>query len=118
MIVKMDLKDYLITKDVEAPFSDYLLDKLRCNRQLRTSKGKAKFEKEAEKHREEYAKKRRLAIQEYNKMVKQGKIIPKTHLERTLETANGHRDLSSTQAARRILTKRGIDWKTGNHILK
>lgn len=45
-----------------------------------------------------------------------GKIRNKTAIEQSLTTAHGHPDLESTQAARRILAKKGIDWKTGEKI--
>ena len=107
MARKMSLDDYLISKDVGYPLSDFLLDKLRCNRQIRTQRGKKKFEKECEKHRNEYAEKRRKAIEEYNQLVECGEIIPKTHLDKTIEHAHGHPDNASTQAARRILENNG-----------
>ena len=39
-------------------------------------------------------------------------------VERLLRHATGHEDNSSTQAARRALAKRGIDWKTGKKLKK
>lgn len=109
--IKMSLEDYLAKKGVLSPFSDYTLDKLRSNRQLKTANGQKRFEQECAKHREEYAEKRNAAIREYHQLVKEGKIIPKTLIERTIERANGHPDNASTQAARRICQKRGINWR-------
>lgn len=116
MAQKMSLDDFLYSRGVAAPFSDYLFDKLRSNRQLRTSRGKRNFEKACEKHRVEYADKRKKAIDEYFQLVEQGEIVPKTRIELTIEKAHGHPDNESTQAARRILAKRGIDWRTGKPI--
>ena len=45
-----------------------------------------------------------------------GEIVPKTIIERELDRAKGHPDNPSTQAARRILAKRGIDWETGGPL--
>lgn len=111
---KLSLDDYLYKKGVASPFSDFVFDKLRCNRQLKTMRGRKKFFSDCEKHRIEYAKKRQEVIKQYYERVEQGDIVPKTHLELTLEKANGHPDNESTQAARGILAKRGIDWRTGS----
>lgn len=113
MAKKMSLDDFLYSKGVDAPFSDYIFDKLRSNRQIRTARGKKRFEAACEKHRVEYAEKRQKAIDEYYSLVENGEIVQKTRLEITVEKANGHPDNESTQAARRILAKRGIDWRTG-----
>ena len=115
---KMSLDDFLYSRGVAAPFSDYVFDKLRSNRQIRTARGKKRFEVQCDKHREEYAQKRRMAISEYNSLVENGAIVPKTLLERTIEKANGHPDNESTQAARRILAKRGLDWRTRKPLQK
>lgn len=46
----------------------------------------------------------------YAASVAAGDIIPPTHFDRMLARANGHPDLQSTQAARRVLLKRyGVD---------
>lgn len=108
---KMSLEDYLASKGLSSLFSDFILDKLRSNRQLKTERGRKRFEDECTKHRIEYAEKRNTAINEYYKLVDQGKIVPKTLIEQTIERANGHPDNASTQAARRICEKRGIDWR-------
>lgn len=101
---------------MSSPISDFLDDKLRSNRQLKTQRGARKFYSDANKQRMEYAKKRSEAIKEYNTLVKEGKIIPKTLIERTLDKAQGHSDNPSVQAARRIAEKRGYDWRTGERL--
>lgn len=109
---KMSLDEYLSSKDLRSPISDFLLDKLRSNRQLKTARGRKRFEDECEKHRIEYAEKRDAAIKEYYELAEQGKIVPKTTLEKTIEKAiYGHPDNPSTQAARRVCEKRGINWR-------
>lgn len=111
---KMSLEDYLGSKGLSSPYSDFVLDKLRGNRQLRTERGQKRFQDECDKHRIEYAEQREAAIKEYNRLVESGEIIPKTFIERTVERANAHPDNPSTQAARRICEKRGIDWRNFN----
>lgn len=111
---KMSLEDYLAINGVSSPFSDYVIDKLRGNRQLKTQRGRERFENECDKHRIAYAEKRNAVIDEYYKLVEEGKIIPKTLIEKTIEKANGHPDNASTQAARRMCEKRGIDWRKYN----
>jgi len=44
--------------------------------------------------------------QEYGQLVQQGVIRPLTPKERMMETASGHPDNNSVQAARRVLAKR------------
>ena len=50
--------------------------------------------------------------EEYQRLVAEGKIRPPSHIERLLVIANGHEDRAQTHAARRLLAKRGIDWRT------
>jgi hypothetical protein len=47
---------------------------------------------------------------EYADKVASGEIRPLTRTEKLIQNANGHEDNESTQAARRILKKSGIDW--------
>ena len=112
----MDLEDYLGIQGVEFSASGYCLDKLRGNRQLRTERGKKRFEKEHEEAEAIYQKKRRAAIDEYNTLVERGEVRPLTSVERSVRTANGHPDNPCVQAARRMCAKRGIDWRTGKKL--
>ena len=48
---------------------------------------------------------------EYNDKVAKGELRPPTRMEHLISTANGMEENEATQAARRILTKRGISWK-------
>ena len=50
---------------------------------------------------------------EYEQKVASGEIIAPSAIEERIRKANGHPDLQSTQAARRLLEKQGIDWKQG-----
>lgn len=96
--------------------SGYTVDKLRGNRALKTQRGQEKFEKEVLKANADYSSKRASARMEYKSLVSKGVIRDKTPTERRLTTAHGHPDNQSTQAARRLLAKQGIDWKTGKKI--
>lgn len=109
----MDLEDYLAKKEVAFAASGYCLDKLRSNRQLRTERGRRRFEKECAEAEKEYQERRKQAIEEYNALVESGQVRPLTSIERTIRKANGHPDNPSVQAARRMCEKRGIDWRTG-----
>lgn len=52
----------------------------------------------------------------YDELVADGKLRPLTALESSVRTANGHPDNMATQAARRVLTRKGYDWKTGEKL--
>ena len=56
--------------------------------------------------------KRSAAIKEYERLVSIGEIEPKDRIQVIIERAKyGHPDNMSTQAARRVCKKRGIDWE-------
>jgi len=59
----------------------------------------------------ELAKRRSELWEEYQRLVAEGKVRPPSRIERLLEAANGHEDRAQTHAARRVLAKRGIDWR-------
>jgi hypothetical protein len=109
-------ENFLARKGVVYATSGYCLDKLRANRSLKTDKGRKRFFAECDAAEKEYQKKRQEAKEEYHHLCESGKIRPETNLERRLKAANGHPDNASTQAARRLLAKQGIDWKTGAKI--
>jgi hypothetical protein len=48
--------------------------------------------------------------EEFDSLVANGEIREPSPLESLKARANGHPDNQSTQAARRLLVKRGIDW--------
>ena len=103
----MDEDDYLASKGVKSASSGYVLDKMRS---------KERFNKEFEKAEKEYQDKRNKAKEEYRKLVSEGKLRPKTNIERLLETAHGNSDNKAVQAARRAAAKRGYNWKTGKKL--
>ena len=92
--------------------SDYMLDKMRIPHG-QTLRQRKQMEKEAEQAAREHSEKRAQAIAEYEQLVKSGKIIEKSLIEKLLDRAHGHEDNDSTHAARRVLEKRGYDWRTG-----
>jgi hypothetical protein len=55
-----------------------------------------------------WQKKRDALRQEYSDLIERGELRPETRTERLIRKAQGHPDLASTQAARRLLERRGI----------
>lgn len=110
-IKAMTEDEYLGLKGLADASSGWVLDKLRSNRSLSTVQGKKRFRKEFDNVENEYQAKRAAAKQEYKNLVAQGKLRDKTRIEKLLTKAQGHEDNPSVQAARRLLAKRGINWK-------
>jgi hypothetical protein len=48
--------------------------------------------------------------EEFDLLIAKGEIREPSHMESLKARANGHPDNQSTQAARRLLIKRGINW--------
>lgn len=61
---------------------------------------------------DELLAKRAQLQQEYRDKVQAGELRPPTVMEQRIFAANGHPDNESTQAARRMLAKKGIDWQS------
>lgn len=114
----MSLDEFLGPKGLASPISGWLDDKQRGNKNFSSGNQREKFTKEARKNIDAYHQKRNAAIKEYKKLVASGKIREPTSLEKSLKTAQGHSDNKAVQAARRMLEKRGYDWKTGKKIKK
>ena len=106
----LSLDEFLGLRGLRAPISDYMDDKLRIPHG-ETARQKAQREKSAASAADDYAARRRAAIQEYEEKVRSGEITPKSTVDRLMATAHGHEDNASTQAARMALEKRGIDWR-------
>lgn len=53
--------------------------------------------------------------EEYQRLVAEGKVRPPSRIEELLDAANGHDDKAQTHAARRVLAKRGIDWRAAHY---
>lgn len=112
---KTTLDEYLGARGLSSPISDYMDDKIR-NPHGMTERQKKQFQKDAAAAADEYQKKRSAAIKEYQAGVKSGKIVEKSRIDVLLDRARGHEDNESTQAARRALKKRGINWKIGRKL--
>lgn len=82
------------------------------------AKGRQRSEKQQNKIVEmqsakdkEYSDKREELRKEYRQKVESGELREPTTVEKLIKVANGNPDLESTQAARRSLKKRGMDWE-------
>lgn len=104
---KMTMDEYLGSQGVGFPTSGYVLDKVRFPNGISKSMRK-QIDDEFEKKEQEYAKRREEARREYREKVDNGEIIPKTREEITIDHAQGDPFKESTQAARRMLVKKGI----------
>lgn len=109
--MKMTLNEYLASKGYAFSISDYGLDTLRIPHG-ETARQKAARIKRLSTLSDEYHEGRRAATEEYHRLVAEGKIQEKPKTEVMMERAKfGHPDNESTQAARRMCEKRGLDWK-------
>lgn len=111
----MSLDDYLGRKGVSSPLSGYMDDKMRIPHG-ETQRQTERRQKEAAHARAEYEKKREAARAEYKALVDSGKVRPPTEMEKRLKIAQGRPENPAVQAARRVLTRRGIDWRTGRAL--
>ncbi len=112
----MSLDEFLGQKGLASPISDWLDDKWRGNKNFSSGNQREKFRKEARKNIDDYHNKRNAAIKQYNALLHSGKLRAPTNIEKSLRTAQGHPDNRAVQAARRMLTKRGYDWRTGKKL--
>lgn len=111
----MSLEEYLGRKGVSSPLSGYMDDKMRIPHG-ETQRQTERRQKEAAHARAEYEKKRETARAEYKALVDSGKVRPPTGMEKRLKIAQGRSENPAVQAARRVLTRRGIDWRTGKAL--
>lgn len=111
----MSLEEYLGRKGVSSPLSGYMDDKMRIPHG-ETQRQTDRRQKEAAHDRAEYEKKRVAARAEYKALVDSGKVRPPTQVEKRLKVAQGRSENAAVQAARRVLTRRGIDWRTGKAL--
>ena len=112
----MTQNEFLAINGMESASSGWVIDKLRGNRQLRTQRGRERFERERAAAEEEYQNARNAAKEKYQQLVNSGVLRDKTPVEKRLTVAHGNPDNASTQAARRLLEKQGIDWRTGKKL--
>ena len=68
--------EYLAKHGVLDSTSGYCLDKLRCNRQLRTERGRKRFQKECELAEQQYQENRAARKAEYKDLCNTGAIRP------------------------------------------
>ena len=110
-ILVLSLNEFLGLRGFSSPVSDFMLDKVRLPHGL-TLRQRHRLEKEAEQAELVYSTLRKAAIAEYRQLVTEGKIREPSRVELLMKTAHGHEDNPATHAARRVLTKRGVDWQT------
>lgn len=118
----MTEEEYLASKGLGSPMSDYMLDKMRIPHG-ETARQMAKRKQEAERAMEEHAAQKEAARKEYREKIANGELREPTkeeaeqkRIDALVKTANGHDDNPSVQAARRVLDKRGIEWKKNEDI--
>lgn len=111
----MSQEEFLGRRGLASSISGWGIDKMKLPHG-ETQRQRSRRLRECEQKISEYHDKRNKAIREYNELVEQGKIRKPTTIEATLLKAQGHPDLPSVQAARRMCYKRGIDWRTGKKL--
>lgn len=116
--VVMSEDEYLASKGLNGNMTDYMLDKLRIPHSETTRQQKQR-EKEAARVRADFDNQKEEARKEYRQKIARGELREPTKQEakereiaKLIKTANGHEDNPSVQAARRLLAKRGVDWRT------
>lgn len=113
----MTEEEYLNSKGLSSPLSDYMSDKTRIPHG-ETARGKEHREREALKSRKEYDTRKEEVRLEYHEKIRKGELrepttdeLKRSRIDGWIHTANGDASLERTQSARRVLEKRGIDWK-------
>ena len=116
--VTMSEDEYLASKGLNGNMTDYMLDKLRIPHS-ETARQQKQREKEAARVRADFDNQKEEARKEYRQKIAKGELREPTKQEakereiaKLIKTANGHEDNPSVQAARRLLAKRGVDWRT------
>lgn len=111
----MSEREFLNRRGVGAPIGFATVDTVRLPHGETQRQRSARI-KATQAQSIEYARQREAAREEYRQLVDSGAVRAPTRIERALETARGHPDNEATQAARRLLKKRGYDWRTGNRL--
>lgn len=114
-VVVMSEDEFLASKGVGDVLSGYMDDKTRLPHG-ETARQKATRQRQANAAASANFEKRKAARAEYRKLVESGKVRTPTAMEKRLRTAQGDPSNKAVQAARRVLTKRGIDWRTGKKL--
>lgn len=109
----MTEEEYLASKGYgSSGFGDVALAK--GNYRNRT--GKAILQRQNRKD-VEYANKRTSLRAEYKSKLSSGEIRQPSRIEQLLKTARGNSDNEAVKAARRVLEKRGVNWKSKGLIV-
>ncbi len=114
-VIVISEEDFLARRGVGDVLSGYTDDKTRLPRG-ETSRQRERRLKEGERAITAHHDVRKAARAEYRTLIESGKVRPPTAMEKRLATAQGDPSNRAVQAARRVLAKRGIDWRTGKSL--
>ena len=112
----MSEQQYLNSKGVGSVVSDYMMDKTVVRKSAYHQRQDERSRKALKQNQDQYYSKRNQARREYQRLVSSGKVRAPTQAEKTWNTAHGLSENRSVQAARRVLAKHGVDWKTGKRL--
>ena len=112
----MSEQQYLNSKGVGSVVSDYMMDKTVVRKSAYHQRQDERSRKTLKRNQDQYYSKRNQARREYRRLVSSGKVRAPTQAEQTWNTAHGLSENRSVQAARRVLAKHGVDWKTGKRL--
>lgn len=115
---KLSLEDYLGQSGYASPIDSYGNDKFILPHG-ETQRQRDQRIKEITEHSENYHSERSRLINEYYEKVNSGEIVEPTQIERSIAKAtHGHPDNESTQAAIRMLQKRGYSQNENGEWIK
>lgn len=110
-------QEFLALRGVGDSVSGYGVDRIGGANMTRMSERQRTAAKtDIAKGINDYHQKRNEAKAEYKFLVDKGVLRDKTSIEKLITKAHGNPDNESTQAARRMAKKRGIDWRTGKNL--
>lgn len=112
----MSEQQYLASKGVGNIASDYMMDKTVVRKPAFSQHWDERSNKNLKAAQDKYYTKRNQAKREYQRLVSSGKVRPPSEAEKMWNNAHGLSENRSVQAARRLLAKHGVDWKTGKRI--
>lgn len=112
----MSEQQYLASKGVGNIVSDYMVDKTVVRKPAFSQHWDERSNKNLKAAQDKYYAKRNQAKREYQRLVSSGKVRPPSVAEKAWNNAHGLSENRSVQAARRLLAKHGVDWKTGKRI--
>lgn len=110
-------QEFLALRGVGDSVSGYGVDRIGgANLTRMSEKQRTAAKTDIAKGVNDYHQKRSEAKAEYKFLVDKGVLRDKTSIEKLITKAHGNPDNESTQAARRMAKKRGIDWRTGKKL--